>query len=55
MWYKNGRAANEHHEFVTGRIREVEITHVIRECRREDLTGILKINFLPKKDSSEQD
>jgi hypothetical protein len=53
MWHKNGKAAYEHTEFVSGRIQEVESTHVIRECRREDLTCILKINVLPKKDSSE--
>jgi hypothetical protein len=53
MWHKNGKAAYEHPEFVSRKIQEVETKHVVRECRREDLTCILKINVLPKKESTE--
>ena len=38
---------------MTAKLKEVEDTQFLEECRREDLQCILKINVLPKKDSAE--
>ena len=53
MWHKNSKAAYDNQEFVTARLKEVEASQVLEECSREDLECILKINVLPKKDSTE--
>ena len=53
MWHKNSKAAYDNEAFVTARLKEVEASQVLEECRREDLACILKINVLPKKDSAE--